>query len=331
MAEFSARDKLIAYTLQFDAGEPLGPLAKRLNLREHVVRYALQRMLDAGAMREVAWLDTFRLGFLTHHVRFSVAGTERQERALVSHIGTSPWTGWFAELGGQFRYGTYICSPSLRDFASFLDSLDAKFGSIIVNKQIATHLSFTMYTKRYLAPNGPQKEVLRIGVNADPIEVDELDCKIIGELLDARVPSAYEIATRLKVPRSTVQARIARLRKDGAIRRMLYFVSASVMGAQTYKVYMSTKGDRSAATEALFTFSRGHPSIVDVATCLGAWDYDLTVEVLAPEDMGKLLSELNRKLADYLDRVEVLPVFRQMQSPFFLRDGALMAGGGRSA
>ena len=69
--KLTERQREIALALQLNARANLSDTARQLGMREHTLRYSLQRMRSAGLIRPVAFLNPYALGFSKYEVLFS--------------------------------------------------------------------------------------------------------------------------------------------------------------------------------------------------------------------------------------------------------------------
>jgi DNA-binding Lrp family transcriptional regulator len=108
--------------------------------------------------------------------------------------------------------------------------------------------------------------------------MDDLDRALIGQLrADARTPLAT-LARRMKVARTTVQARLERLEASGAIAGYTVRLGAGGAGAQIRASVLLTIEPRAQA--AILSRLRTLPEVERVHTTSGR--FDLLIEVSAP-------------------------------------------------
>lgn len=108
--------------------------------------------------------------------------------------------------------------------------------------------------------------------------MDDLDRALIGQLrADARTPLAT-LARRLKVARTTVQARLERLESSGVIAGYTVRLGAGGAGAQIRAAVLLTVEPRAQA--AILARIKSLPEVERVHTTSGR--FDLLIEVAAP-------------------------------------------------
>lgn len=136
-------------------------------------------------------------------------------------------------------------------------------------------------------------------------KIDELDERLLRELSrDGRAPVAA-LARRLKVPRSTVQERIDRLKRSGVIKRFEAVVDKSKLGQPTMVYILAsfmpgTGGIHREVARGLM----GIPGVEAVAMISGEWDLLLRVRGESTEAVGNLI----------VDRLRTIPSIARTQS-----------------
>lgn len=313
------RDKKVALALQFHAREPLGIIAKRLKMREHLVRYSLQRLLQQGIIRPTAWINHFKLGYGEYRILFTVGSEQKMEQQFIDYIENSPYTAWFAELGGRFQYGASICVKNIRELSVFFDDIEKRFGKVLLEKSVTLLVNFTIYTKKYLAPKSFPPEAITIGEADDTFRLDETDQKILADLTDAGIRSHFDVARSSSLPRSTVAYRLKGLEDKGIISRYIYFISALKMGMLPFKILIFSKGAHHSLRGQLQKYALEHPNIVNMHECLGNWDFEITVEVGNPQEVAPIVKRLYGDFSGLITGIDVIPILKQMQSKSFMR------------
>jgi DNA-binding Lrp family transcriptional regulator len=122
--------------------------------------------------------------------------------------------------------------------------------------------------------------------------VDELDRELIGLLrADSRKPAAT-LAKALKVSRGTVQNRIERLVRDGAIQGFT-IKTRPEMDANRVRAVMTIaiEGERS---QAVVKALKGFPEVSAVHTTNGRWDLVAELEVETLAEFSRTLDQIRQ-------------------------------------
>lgn len=120
--------------------------------------------------------------------------------------------------------------------------------------------------------------------------MDDLDRRLLALLReDARAP-ASSLAARLKVSRGTVQNRIERMLKRGAIQGFTVRARPE-LEAERVRAIMSLaiEGER---TAAVLKALRGFPEVAAVHSTNGRWDLIAELDAASLADFSRLLDEV---------------------------------------
>jgi DNA-binding Lrp family transcriptional regulator len=121
------------------------------------------------------------------------------------------------------------------------------------------------------------------------MQIDETDCALITLLEEnARLPVAV-LARRLKLARTTVQARLERLESTGTIQGYAVRLSDRLRPALRATVLVSIEPRSS---PAVLSRLRTLPEIRRVHTTSGRWDLVVTVEAATTEALDEVLDRI---------------------------------------
>ncbi len=313
----SHRDASVLYQAQFEADLAVTELAKALKLPSHVVHYTLHQMRKDNVIRPWALLDYQRLGFEQYRIFFSLAADKRPQREKI--LGAMKEDGrvvWWATLSGSFQYAIAMYVRSGTECADFLESIAERFGSVFLKKALILDTMFTVFRKKYLVPaeQRKSKDSITMTKGRPKITLDTLDYKIISALSRRELSSQRDLARYLGAPRATIDQRLRALRAEGVILRSVYHVSAARLGYLVYRVLIYGRGIQRGFRERISDFSLRHPNVVNLSSCLGPWDYELTIEIARAADSAQVVEDLFGELGSAISDVELLQVLEQSAS-----------------
>jgi DNA-binding Lrp family transcriptional regulator len=309
--------------VQFNNADSIKTIAGRAGLAPHVVQYQLRRLLEVGVIRSGSVINHFALGLRQWQAYAALEPVKFSKRAaLGAFLRKAPEVYWIGEVGGDYQYGMSVTVPAARALTDFFARLGARFGSPFGEKSLSEVLSYTMYRKKYLAPQLKSSDAITVSAPAAHIAVDKADLAILGLLSDSTLGSHPQIARRLGLPRSTFEYRLKALEAKGVIARHVYYINARRLGFLTYRIVIVLRGIPSEAGKLMRDFAARDPNIVFLVESLGHADYELVAEVARAEDITAVLERLHEACGGIIDRVRVMPVFDQSTSSSFLKFAA---------
>lgn len=130
-----------------------------------------------------------------------------------------------------------------------------------------------------------------------PEALDEKDLLILRQLELDSSQSVREIAEKLKMPRTTVQERISRLRRRGVIKRFTVKIDYSKLGKPTIAfILVSFMPGPGISQKNLAHQIAMLPDVEEVHLISGEWDILVKVRGGSMEEIGELVIERIRAM-----------------------------------
>ena len=95
----SIKERQIVALAALAADSSATEIAKKLRLPLHQIHYLVKKLTEAGIIRKVWVIDTFRLGFTRYNIFFSLNSVQQKTRAsIVRSLAESGRTVFFSEI-----------------------------------------------------------------------------------------------------------------------------------------------------------------------------------------------------------------------------------------
>jgi DNA-binding Lrp family transcriptional regulator len=304
-----AQAKIIV-AAQLDADNPLAKLRSRTGLKEHTIRYTLERAREQGIIERRYFINLCRLGYLQHEVFFSLTSEQVGMRdALLTEFKASDRISWIGRLGGDYQYGINICSRDITQVVSFFDELSKTYGRAFVEKNLSLRVGLTFFGNRYLAPSLKPLAPLRYHSSIEAVEIDVTDHKILSALTSRCPVSGHELARILGMPQSTVDYRLKRLKSSGVIVGSYYNFRGEHVGILSFLCLMSTKGLGSAFRDKALAFCNSHPEIVVLVESIGSWDFEFVIDAFSAEEAMRTSEQILDFFGRDINWLKMIPLF----------------------
>lgn len=301
--------KVIGAT-QLDADLTIATLRKRLKLREHAIRYALEKARSNGIIARRHFINLFRLGYLQHEVYFSLSSdTAGVREQLVSELIRSRRVSWMGKFGGDFHYGINVCSKHVSELLDLFEDLSERYGRVFIDKHLALRVSLTYFGHRYLAPSVKAGTPLSYRVTSDQVEIDEVDHKILSALTTEHNSSGHNLARVVGIPQSTVDLRLRKLKANQIIVGSYYNLHYDRIGILSYLCLLSTKGMASLFKEKAVAYCEQHNEIVVLIESIGSWDFEFVINVTHAEDAMRHAEKLLDLFGRDIQWMKTIPLF----------------------
>ena len=316
--KLSDKEATILAAAELRAQAPIEVLRKETGYREHIVRHALRRLREREVIRPLPVINLHQIGFSVYNVFFSSAALGKTARqALVKSFVSAPEVMWVGEFGGEYHYGVAFCARRPAHVIDFLHGISRKHKDVFLEKAVSLTISSTLYPRRYLSSRKFSVDPIHIRYTNDPIEVDELDMRVLGALSTFGDLSHRQLASKVRVPLSTLELRIKKLREKEVIVGDIYVVSPSKFERQSYKLLIYTKGIDPDVSKKMHAFCSHHPDVVYLFECFGVWAFEMGVEVPAQEDVSVIMQEVYEAFGSAVTNIKLLTKFRYPKVRWF--------------
>lgn len=320
--ELTDKERLVSYYLQFNGDISSSELGELVGLKPHVVQYTKTSLLERGILKRKYYINPYALGYAQYQLFFSSPLGSAPNNSLIAHLKEHWRTAWFATIGGDFQYGMNVIARSPLDFSNHLDDLELAYSEIFSRKSLTVISSFSMLSKKYLLTEAgitPENEnCITLRECAPPPPTDDLDLRVIQALSTYPSLSLRQIAEKTEISRTTFQYRADRLKEMGVFLGAFHYISAAKFHRHTYILLIQTVGARHKVRKAIYNFAKKEPRIVNIAECLGTWDYQLNIEVQKQGEVTDITNHIYRSSQQTVSHVSAIPIHSQQQSPLFL-------------
>ena len=310
----SAKGRDILKVIQLQADAPFRFMRKALGVRDHAIAYHVGRAMEIGLARRRCFLNLSRLGLHYYEVCLALAATDKKVRTtLVRQLCSSPRISWLGRLGGDFHYAFTMVGTSSSEVQDFLFELFSAFKGIFFEKALALRVSFSFFGNKYLSRKPSLREVLTYSPAAASLTIDAVDRRILKALTETGETSAPALARQIGIPPSTAAYRIRRLTQEGVIVGHYLELQAPRLGQQSLLLLMCTKGFSREFRDALYRYCLAAPRVTMFAQSIGAWDFEIGVDIEEPGHITAVLDDLYDQFGQYLNWIKVLPMFEHLK------------------
>jgi len=296
MIKLDIKDRKILYELDKNCRQSNVEIARKVGLSKQVTGFRIQRLLDNKVISHFyAVIDISRLGFAIHKNFLRLQNmTKEKEKEFIEYAKNNPNVVWAASCDGRYDF---IFSAWARDpeyLNKVIKELNRKFGNFIYERQIATIIKGTYFTRDYLIDK-QEKEIMpetSFGAIPQEVNIDETDWKILLALgQDARMP-VINISNSVKISADAVTDRIRKLERGGIIKHYNIVPNEAVYPYLHYKVLISLKNNSDEIEKKFLSYCAVTSHIVYVVKALGQWDFEVDIEVESAEKFREIMMNL---------------------------------------
>lgn len=316
IGQLDKNDRRLLYLLDSNSRISYSELARELRLPEETVRYRVKRLMDEGIVSSMyPVIAAGRLGVSVHKVMLKLQkADEREIEAIGRYISRHALVNWVARFDGCFDIGCTLLVNHVGEVASFLEDLRRRFHLHVRSSAYAVNLHAEFFPRDYLVRGRRTTirpaEYLSYPTSQHPAIVDALDWHILRSVAaDVRV-SAANIAKEAGVSAETISRRLQRLERDRVISGYRLVVDHDRLGLVSYYMLLYLNSASEGRLQKLTEHLRAHPCVVYLIKMLGAWDYDVCVELPNVAAYRSFVVELMKDFADVIRDVETLVTWK---------------------
>ena len=315
--KLSEKEAHILACVELRADLPMRQVVHETGYREHTIRYCLNSLELRGVIRRAAFINLAPAGYGFYGMYFTAgSGSGRAVKSMFASLKRERQIIWAAELGGDYQYAMAFASRSIYQVQEYLSDLSTRFPGIFGDKAVSCQFSATALGHRQLSSKKLQSLPLSIAPIGATVDLDTLDCKIIGGLVNEEYRSRRQLAQILKLPLSTLDLRIRKLEEKKVIAGFVYLIDPSAIGLQEHIVLIQTRGIDTRFKEALFAYIKKCPQITYVYECFGNWDYELNLEVAHGTEVTDISAELLELFPSHINSIKTLTKYRDIKLTF---------------
>lgn len=312
------KERVVLAAADLQAEAPMPVLRKETGLREHTIRYAMRRLIQREVATPIPLVNLQLLGHTIFNIFFSVGAEKRSTRqALVRALLEAPEVVWVGEFGGEFQYGIAVVGSHIGAAIELLTQLSRKFQNVFFEKSVAIQSSVTVFHRRYLTSRTMSVKPLTCRYTRDIVEIDDLDRKVLTGLASHGQESHRQIALKLRMPLSTFELRVKKLKESGVLVGHILAVNCASYGMQGYKLLVYAKGMNLDLARGLSKFCDRHRSVVYLIECIGSWDFEIGVEVNHPQEVTEIVQELYEEFGAMVNTIKLLNRFSDLKFRWF--------------
>lgn len=304
--KLSPQARKILSEVTWNARAPIEDIARKLRMRAHTVRRAVQNLDDALNFQPLCWTDPYRLGQTPFRVFFSLSGGSPQRvREFVNFTKSLPEVSWFVSLIGLYQYCITVRADGPLELLHFFAQIDEGFGDLIADKSVSTVVQLTCYIPSAIPASSEPRRHLEYVASTPCIELSDLDWKILKVLRDSPLSSMHEVGRAVGSSPTTVAYRFNRLVSSGAILGFGYAYDSSHFGDSEFLVSLSTKGLGSTCYDKIAKYCAHHSDVLWLGRFIGHWDIELAVNAHRAQDLEVFIQGLYAICRDQLGEVHI--------------------------
>jgi len=297
------KDRKILAQLDTDARQSFNQIGKKVGLSKEVIKYRIDRLQEQDIIvRFHTVVNYFKLGVVKFklYLRLTNANKEKLEE-IAQYFFKNHSTEWVVLTTGRWDLMAGFMVHNVNEFDEEVQKALNLFSSHIQEKAVTTTLHVAHETRGFLQKGQYKKTKVIYHTSKDPQEkIDETDEEILRIITNnARMP-VTEIAQKVHTTPRVVQYRLRELERKKIILAYKAHLNPRAMGRIFCKaiIYLSTATEQ--RVKSFIGYASSLPGAVWPQRVMGAWDFELDLEVESYDVFQKIILDLKEKFPDLI-------------------------------
>lgn len=289
--------KKIVGILTTEGNVTVSQLAKHLRVRPHSIRYQLDRLVETQSLVKSIMINQRALGYQVFNLFFDLPAA-RAKKAIEFLSGRDE-VAWLAQNVGPRRYEMTIVIRDYTALAHLLLAMGEACGAMPRDVINAVEGEVFHWGLRFLTEATSTSPIAHFITTRETLTLDALDREIMHIFHSSSASSLGSMASKLRVPPSTIKYRFDKLRVAGVISEEIYFINTPMKIFQGQIVIQLRVRTHDIESFILSTCSR-HPYVECLIAGVGNWDYKVLLGAESLPDLLKVEEEITQALAKHV-------------------------------
>ncbi len=294
--QLDLKDRKILYELDKDARRSYSMIGKKVGLKKDVVSYRINKLEEQGIINNYyTVIDSYRLGYFLfrYYINFQYISPDIKKQ-IIEYFTSYKNICTVGSIVGKYDLVVVVWVKNLNEFYQFWNTALNRFGNHFETRIFSVYIRGIGFLQSFLLPektNTKTREVFdRFGVGS-PVEIDELDYRLLNELaLNARLP-LVDLAKKYDASSQTMKYRINKLEENGVIQAYRVNINLEKIGLKRFKADIYLKEHQQ--KERLINEFKQNPCVIYISTSVGLCDLEIELIVESANDVVTILEDMN--------------------------------------
>ena len=254
-------------------------------------------------------INTLKLGFYAFRIYLNFLDASAEEKKKIIEYFENRKNIWtLLTMKGSFDLDIVLWVNDIFEFNQFWNNTLDKYGNKFSKYTVSILSQVICLKKSYLLLDECEKterEFYLINCSGDPVAVDNIDYRLLNEIVNnARIP-LIELAHKLDCSSQTVNYRIKNLMKLGVILAFRVNEDISKLGLQNYgwDIYLKDHTKRKQIIDYLMT----KPNIHDIMDMTVGWsDIMIDINIESINNLTQLMEDVDNKFPSAIRRQDFI-------------------------
>lgn len=293
---------------------PATQLAKKIGKSRQAVDYRINQLVKEGIITGFqASINPHKIGFKLYKVYLKLRNLPKRKEDLFMYLKKSGVVYWMGECSGSWDLIFSIFSKEDKEFFEFKNEFVSEFSDVVLNIHGDSLIDVKQFPKMYFLKKS-EEPVMFAGEIFDN-NLDDLDAKILKEVVNNGRISLVELSFKTKATIKTIQGHMKNLEKEGVIIQYRIGIDLNKIKKELYKAIISLD-NYSKDNEKKFTnYISGLPQIQYFIRNI--WNLEIEFVVDNYQEYYSLIESLKKEFPYMIKTVDSVLMISDEWTPGF--------------
>lgn len=311
MSSLDLKDRKILFELDRNARQSDTAIAKKVRLSRDSVWYRIKKLEEEGYINYfMTLLNSMKLGYDWYRTFFKFQNRDvEKEEEIINYLKKR--ASWISKVEGKWDLNTGIFVKNVYEYRDLIDELLLKYSYYIDSYEVSIVTTETTFGRDFLLDKKQMSSPslvmgYKTGEKPDSISIDELDYKILKQILKNARKKTIDIARDLKTTEMVVRYRMKKLEENGIILGYRPFLNVHKLGYIYFKLHVTLQNLTVEKKKSIISYLYQHPNTVHFTELVGGADIETEFQVKTNEEFYSHVQELRRRFGDIIRDYEFM-------------------------
>lgn len=289
-------------------------LAKKIGKSRQAVDYRINQLLKEGIITGFqASINPHKIGFKLYKIYLKLRNLPKKKEELFNYLKKSGSVYWMGECSGSWDLIFAIFCKNDYEFFELKNETFSEFSDVILNVYGDSLIDVRQFPKMYFLKKF-EEPVMFAGEIVNN-KLDELDAKILEEVVNNGRVSLVELSFKTKATIKTIQGHIKNLEKSGIIIQYRIGVDLNKIKKELYKAIISldnySKEDEKKFTNYISSFPQVQYFIRNI------WNLELEFVVNNYQEYYEIIENLKKEFPYMIKTIDSVLMISDEWTPGF--------------
>lgn len=317
MSKLDLKDRKILYELDLDSRQSDNEIAKKVNLSRDSVRYRIKKFEDEGYINySVTILNSMKLGFQWYRTFFKFHNLNLEtETRIIEWLKKR--VSWIVKVEGKWDLNMAIFCTNVYEYRDFINEFILNFSEYIYKYEVSVVTRMWIYNKKWLLEKPMHQNKIMMGYNEkesySKINIDEIDYKILKELLKNGREKTVNISRKLNLTEMIVRYRMRKMIDSGIIIGFRPFFNINKFGYIYFKLHIYLHNITKDKKQKMLSYFHNHQNTVYLTELVGGADIEVEYQVKSNEEFYKNIEKLKLEFGDIIRTYEFMQYTKEFK------------------